>query len=450
MPPSKPPKDPVDRFRRALDKGGLSGVSTAIGRVQKQAEAAQKPFEKLASALDDPRLRSAAGQALAVEDATRKLNSQARERLAIEARRQAVITGGYGRELRANQLINKERERVEAMERRARYDARFGALVGGIADRADRFRQSTAYRIGAATATGVGTAVAGAAMSGFSGTVEGNRLNLEMKLVSRELAGAFKPAIELVTKALRGLRERLEKLTPRQQNLLMLGGLGFGGLAAAGLARFGLGGAMGVARASLTGLGVLGGAAASAGGAAAGSAAGTAAGAAAAGAGAGAAARASLLSRAAPFAARAGGAAYAGYQAFDQIQDIRSDPSTLRGIGRQSVRGFDFFAGGELARLAGYQSGGPLGQAYDAVFGANPTRTQAASPEQSQAQQAERRKVMIADAGFETAGSARDRFTTALAMVDAGDANKTPTTLLEDIKSFLVETFGGGSPPPLR
>lgn len=109
MPP--PRGDSVDRFRRALDKGGLAGVERAIGRVQKQAETAVEPFEKLAALLDDPRMRRAAGDALAAESALKKLNAQTRERLSLEARRASIVSGAYGTELRAQQLIARERER---------------------------------------------------------------------------------------------------------------------------------------------------------------------------------------------------------------------------------------------------------------------------------------------------------------------------------------------------
>ena len=432
---ARPPKDPVDRFRQALDKGGLSGLERAIQRVQKQAEAAQKPFAALAATMDDPRIRRAAGQALAVEDATRKLNSQARERLALESRRQSVLTGSYAAEPRANQLITKERERVEAMERRAQFGVKYGRF-GGLMYAADRIRNDPLARAGMTVAAGVGGAATAAAMRGFSGTVEWNRLQLEVNLVSKELAGAFLPAIQVVTRGLQSLRAMLERLSVRQQNLLMLGGLVFGGLATMGLARMGLAGLMG-------GLG---------------------AGASAAGAAGAGAAGAGLLSRVGMVGAVGAGALAAG--------TIGNNP--FLGIGGGAALGFRF--GGPVGALAGATLGAATsapadragerpsdyygrmrregrsmvgaalttgGRAIARVFGADPEPAGGdAGPNSG------RRRVTIADAGFEESGIARGRMINSLALVDAARAGAETRTVEQQILDFLKETFGVGRAPP--
>lgn len=419
MPPAQPPKDPVDRFRKALDRGGVQGLEKAIQRVEKQATAAQKPFEKLASTLDDPRLRRAAASALAVEDATRKLNSQARERLDLEARRRSVISGGYAAELRANQLITKERERVEAMERRAQLGAKYGRF-GGFLYGLERVRNDPLARAAMTLATGVGGAATAAAFRGFSGTVEWNRLQLELTLVSRELAGAMLPAIQFVTRALNSLRLLLESLTPRQQNLVMLGGLAFGGLAATALARIGLAGIGGTAAGMLLG--------------------GTPVAAAAGGASAGVAARAAGL-------ARFGGAAFQAYEGYRGVQDISSEESQLRGLGRQAVTSFEKITGQDfIARnVFGLKRGSAAGQAFDAVFGTNENNPR--NRPTASGRREDRRKVTLADAGLEEPGSARERLTTSLALVDAVKAGaQIEKPVDQQILDFLKETFGDKTP----
>jgi hypothetical protein len=410
---AKPPKDPIDRIRLALDKGGLAGVGRAIERVAKQAEDAQKPFEKLAQAIDDPRLRRAAGEALAVADATRKLNDQARERLALETRRASVMSGAYGRELRAHQVITRERERVEAMERRAQFQSRYGRLGGAVAYHADTLANSRAAR------AAVGVAGAGAALgvSGFSGTVEWNRLRLEIELVSRELAGAFRPAVEWATRAMNQLRMKMEGMSERQQNGLLLGGLALGGLATLGLARAGIGavGLGGAARA-IGGLGAAGGALAAHG-----------------------------LMTDNPMTAGLGGAAI-GWRVGGPIGALALGTASAAAAApahRPGERPFDYYdrmRGEGASRFgAGFATGA---RAIATLFGA--TAKEPGAPGAA----SDRRRVTIADAGFEGVGSARDRLTTALALVDANTSEKSERDILADIWKLLKETIAGGGPAP--
>jgi hypothetical protein len=432
MAKARPPKDPVDRFRTALDKGGLAGIEKAIQRVGKQAEVAQKPFEKLAETLADPRIRRAAGEALAVEDATRKLNAQARERLSIESRRQSVINGAYGQELRANQLIAKERERVEALERRAQFGSRYGRL-GGLMYHADALRNSALGRHGMAVATGIGGAAATAGMQGLQGTVEWNRLQLEINLMSKEIAGAFLPAIRFATRAAEQMRRAMEGFSIRQQHLLLLGGLAFSGLAMAGLARMGLAGLAGG----------LGGAGAGAAGAAGGMLARVGAvGAAGAGAAAlgivtnnplvGAAGGAALgFSRAGPLGALVGGVSAAAMSAPAEREGERPSEYLARMYRRSEDGGDDRSMLGALLATGG--------RSIAKVFGAEPERPGGRGPNP------DRDRATLAQAGFEAPGSAFQRMTTTLALVDAtragADRPITVENMLKDIYDFMKETF---------
>lgn len=286
-----------------------------------------------------------------------------------------------------------------------------------------------------------GAGVSGMAARGFSGTVEGNRMNLELQMISRELAGAFLPAIKAVTGALQVFRKWLERIGPQTQNLIMLGGLAAGGLGAVGLARFGL-----------AGLGMGGAAAAGAGGA------GLArfmpplgfvgAGAAAFGighevTGAGAAYGAVRGMRAGTGALR-GAARVAGPLA---IGAIGADAATggyyseLRARGENKlVSGLGALGGG----LMDFVSFGTYGDAFRRRRGTGTgpfsTPEQRAAFERGQGE--ERRRVTIADAGFESPGSAFERITNRLALVGANEEQQDAASILLDIKNMLREAIG--------
>jgi hypothetical protein len=377
-----PPKDPVDRMRQALDKGGPAGLARATARIEKQAATAAEAYTKLAKAVDDPRFRKAAGSALAVQKETERLNATMRTRLDLEARRQAVTSGAYGRDLRAMQTIYREQSRIFELERRAQYESRYGRFGGRLAYHADAFSRSRAGMVAMAG----GAAVGGLARSGFSGTVEFNRLQSEWQQISRELAGAFKPAIEAVTKGLQFLRKRLESLGPRGQDALMYGG---GALAAyAGVRGIGMAGRF---------LGFGGGAA---GGAAA--AGGIPVGAAVAGGG--------LLAGGKSLLKKAGAVG-----ALLTIGEELTDPDGFYERRRReggSRFGSAMRTGGDLLwntiTFGGYadrlRAKGELGGGG----GPDPTR----------------RKVTLADAGFEAIGSGFERVTTSLALKDASDTDE--------------------------
>lgn len=418
-----------------------------LGRAKKAATGAAESQKALAGAMADAKYREQAGSILATEQATRRLNELTRRRLELETRRQFVTSGAYVRDYRASQVVRREQERIFELERRALYQARFGRFGGGLAYHADRLSRSRAGQM--AVAAGVTTTAM--AMSGFSGTVEGNRLQLELQMISRELAGAFKPAIEFVTKALQGLRKGLERLGPNGQDAIAIG---MGGLGLLGMYRsVGMLGRMagvGGATAAAAGGGGLGAAAAGgglglmarrglmfAGGVGLGAAAHEMGvdtttgmlGAGALGLGHGALTRTggTALKAAGRFALPVG-IGMAGADAVDMYGARRDAGESRLGAGlRSAAHGLTSFA--TLGMVDLYDKPGGRG-----VEGPNK----------------DRRMVTIADSGFEAPGSAFERITNKLALVDAEKADGS-TAMLTNIYNVLLEAIrkGPAAAPPM-
>ena len=78
-------------------------------------------------------------------------------------------------------------------------------------------------RGGLGAVPGVAVAASGGALwaRGFAGTLESNRLNRELDLLGREVAGAFKPVTDEFTRSIRDLREWLQRMSPRGQDHLL-------------------------------------------------------------------------------------------------------------------------------------------------------------------------------------------------------------------------------------
>lgn len=266
---------------------GLTEIQTrtkAMGAAV--AESATKA-EALARLLNDPRYERFARR---VEGARKQY-----ELLALGARNaaaaQALADGSAAKHLASVTRLNRE---YAELQRRTELVAKYGERWGTVAA-----KYGGALRVAGGAATAAGAGAIGLARSGFAGTVEQNKLDLELKMLGRELAGAFKPFVELLTKGARALREFMERLTPTGQSAVAGGALAATGY---GAWRFG-GAALGM-------LGLGAGAGARLGGAAlaGGSASGIgASGAAAIGATTAAAARGGIASRAAGFLGRNAG-----------------------------------------------------------------------------------------------------------------------------------------------
>ena len=186
------------------------------------------------------------------DDVDRKEYLKRREKLADDERWNARYNTREGKaEVAAKRAFLKQqvtsgRERI-AEGKRERYDAssywyRVDQERGRrrreqlkeerrIVDAADRAAGEIGGRLGRAAGR-AGTigyaATAGAVAYGFKGTVEGNQFSNEMKLLSRELAGIFKPALQALTGMVQATRGALETLSPSQQNRIMNVGLAIG------------------------------------------------------------------------------------------------------------------------------------------------------------------------------------------------------------------------------
>lgn len=400
---------------------------------------------------------------------------QADAKFALATRRLALTSGLFSQQIAARTRLEKDATALAKMERQAELQTLYGRRVGGAMALGERVRPGLVA--GAGTLAAAGAVGVGMARAGFSGTVQEYTLNREIKLLNREVANALVPAMRELTGAIRWMRRQLEKLTPEQQKWLGRGvagaaiaGAGLGGLVVAGkgvkmladAAKWagligGGGGAVGGSAAAVGGGGSLaslmakgnwsGVAGASGTGTTAASGAGT------------TAATASRLGAAgriggavSRFAGPVGAAVSLGATMFDQYEDMKTDPSTLRAIGRQAVRAPDMLMGGEIARMFGFKSGGPLGQAYDAVFGSNPANAAAAAPTGQKTQ------ALIAQAGFTDFDTAYRDAAQEVALTDAGereeggklDARELGQRQLAELQEIKEELRRQRSLPPLR
>jgi hypothetical protein len=267
----------------------------------------------------------------------------------------------------------------------------------------------------------------GMAMRGFNGTVEMNRLQTEIQMISRELAGALKPAIDITVQALKQFRQFLEGMSPAMQNRVALGigavaansvsksllGIGLGGLAYK-TARYGYNtvAGSGAAVAAGTAGGINGTSAAAAG------------------------ASRSLGARALGLGGRLLGRVVVpvglAMSAYDAATS--GDYGHYRGKGdSQAYAGLKSILHGlTMGIFRGDRGGGQL-----VTDGPN----------------AERRRVTIADAGFQQAGGSYERMTTSLALRDAQDNGADTRDIMQKIYDFMLVTFGDESkysPPPMR
>jgi hypothetical protein len=186
----------------------------------------------------------------------------------------AVRLGGLARdrlaEERAQRVATAERQRIEQMTRAMDLRQRYG-LAGGAYARMEQMSQSRLGRAATGMGLAAGATVGGLARRGFGGTVEQNKFDYEMTLLSREVAAAFKPLMEVATAVVSRARRFMEKLGVDGQDAVMYGGMALGAYGTYRAARFagglvGLGGGGGLAGALAGGMMGGGGAAAAGGG----------------------------------------------------------------------------------------------------------------------------------------------------------------------------------------
>jgi hypothetical protein len=243
----------IRRIQAAIDQMGFLPADTAKHnqlladrlRLTKEQQAVEADIRRA-----DPGLQQAAN-----------VRQQAQERL---------------RQLRDERQLAREQSAVLREARSLDLRQRYPVSGAAIARIEQGMRSPVGRALGNATLA-AGATVGGMVQRGFSGTVEQNRLDFEMQLLSREFASAFKPIIELLTTGVTKVRRFMEGLDESGQNLVMIGGMLAGAYGTARVARMagglvsGLGGMAAGAggMSALVGGAAAGGAAAMAGGTAA-------------------------------------------------------------------------------------------------------------------------------------------------------------------------------------
>lgn len=124
---------------------------------------------------------------------------------------------------RQDQLLSQGR----LIQRQARYGTIGGSLAHLYGENANQINGAAGLIGGAGKYAGL--AAAGAAASGFSGTVEGEQFARELRLLSLEMAASFKPLVDTLTRGTRSLRHQFEQLSPAGQDRIQTFGLAAGG-----------------------------------------------------------------------------------------------------------------------------------------------------------------------------------------------------------------------------
>lgn len=227
----------------------VTGVEQAIDQVQAVQDAGQAPAGGGGSSFNRDWDPFVAGQPpphdwrKALTDKQRAVVED-RERRKIEAMHEASHRATLRYRVQQGRREIRERERLERdatreeQRMKARMDReriqeekrvrRENIAIENAAirqDNAARKRRQQSIDAGMGLATKVGAAVAATTMLGFRGTVEGQRFSNEMKMISRELAGVFKPTMDLITKSGAGrIRHWLQNLSETQQDILQYAG----------------------------------------------------------------------------------------------------------------------------------------------------------------------------------------------------------------------------------
>lgn len=212
----------------------LEGLPEANRQVLELAAAAGNADSRLKSLEQVMSRKKAVGDGSFTRGARADLEVARLARETSFAERRAAVGDGTRSVLQKRQLDQKDLD-TRILERRAELQALYGRTGGGVAHGMERLGENRFARLGAGMALGAAGWAAAAGTSGFSGTVEGNRLALEMQLLNREIAGALRPAIVYLTDTVRGIRQWLQRQGRGTQNLIAAGTVGTLGLTAAGV-----------------------------------------------------------------------------------------------------------------------------------------------------------------------------------------------------------------------
>lgn len=347
-----------------LEAKGIDEIDAKLERLVKQQENAADRQERLLRVMNDPRWQAA----------KRKADD-------LKQTMQAIEKANKGAAEASKQHITNM-QRLTSM----------GRMAGG-----------------ALAAAGISVGIAGNVRAGFSGTVEGNRLSNEVKLIQRELAAAFLPAMKWLTNTMRSVRQNMEALGGNGQTAVAAGLTAIGGYGAYRAAGFvgNINRAATVMASGGTGSAVAGGVASGAAG--------------------GAAARGGMLARGGPYAL-AGTAAVAGTVGSLSSPGGAADLANQMGIGGKTG-----------AILSGLTRMGPVGVLNDLAHGRKPSimgigaaMAVGDNPElmkkfggeefaKAYGKGSGHRKVTEADAGIDEIGSGYERVAQAVALQSAQD-----------------------------
>jgi hypothetical protein len=209
-----PTNETVVEVVRFTEKG-VSDVAARTKAMGNEVDEAVKKQKTLLGLLADPRYAKHQQRVAGMR--------QQYELMALRARNVAAAAGladgSTARQIRAVARLNDQYARLQ---RTAQLTARYGDRLGGFLARYGGSASKIGGMVGLGL-TGVAGVGAGLARQGFQGTVEQNRLDAETNRISREMAGAFKPVMDLFTRGARAVRERLERTSEGGQNALLAG-----------------------------------------------------------------------------------------------------------------------------------------------------------------------------------------------------------------------------------
>ena len=171
---------------------GIDEISAHTKAMTGEINEAQKKAKILAGLMNDPRY---ARHAQKIETVNRQYELMAL-RMRNVAAAQGLADGSTVRHQRSVQRLNEQYARTRReVELVAKYGERAGRFLARHGE-----KLTAAGNAGALAAGGIAATSFGLARQGFQGTVEQARFDLEMKMLSRELAGIFKPVMEVMTR----------------------------------------------------------------------------------------------------------------------------------------------------------------------------------------------------------------------------------------------------------
>mgnify|MGYP001788184754 CR=1 FL=1 len=176
--------------------------------------------------------------------AAARLTEYAQRKAALEAAaaKESALQGRLAQSAGAAGLAHaKERLRVAKVEadiaknsHRADLNARYGNAGGRLAAAGE----SRAFGMGAGLAAGAAGGALAMAASGFQGTVEMQQFTTALSFASREMAGAFVPALKNLTALMNIARLLLSQMSGSQQEVLAKTALTVAGLGALNVALY--------------------------------------------------------------------------------------------------------------------------------------------------------------------------------------------------------------------